>query len=124
MTALTDALAACIQIHENQGALADPVAMAYSAEIAFKKAVVDAIDEMLTNTAMVGSSQNTASAAQIESLQSQVAADQAAAAKIEAVIADAAPSSTEPVPLGNTPAVTGAAPVAELPPTIAPTTGA
>lgn len=116
MTALTDALALCIQIHDNQQALADPVAMAYSAEIAFKQAVVAAIGELAP--------QNKPSPAQIESLQAQIAADQAAAAKIEAVIADAAPSSTEPAPLGNTPAVTGAAPAAELPPTIAPSTGA
>jgi len=116
MTALTDALAACIQIHENQGALADPVAMTAAAELAFKQAVVAAIGEL--------GPQDKTIPAQIESLQAQVAADQAAAAKIEAVIADAAPSSSEPVPLGNTPAVTGAAPAVELPPTIAPSTGA
>lgn len=116
MTALTEALATCIQIHDNQQALADPVAMAYSAEIAFKQAVVDAIGKL--------SPQNTMSTDQVVALQAQIAADQAAAAKIEAVIADAAPASTEPVPLGNAPAVTGAAPAAELPPTIAPSTGA
>lgn len=120
MTTLTDALAACIQIHDNQQALADPVAMTAAAELAFKQAVVAAIDEMLTNTAMVGASQVGSDAPTIAALQAQntelsakVAAGEQAISAFEAIIHPVEPSSTEPV-----------AAAAEIPPTIAPTTGA
>lgn len=120
MTALTEALAACIQIHDNQQALADPVAMTAAAELAFKQAVVAAIDEMLTNTAMVGVGQigsNVSTLAMLEAenaaLTAKVQAGEAAIEAFDAVLHPAEPSSTEPV-----------APAAEIAPTIAPTTGA
>lgn len=115
MTALTDALAACIQIHENQGALADPTTMAYNAELAFKQAVLAAISA-LENVAPAGDvpAQSDAPAlavlqAQNAELTAKVAAGEQAISAFEAIIHPAEP-------------IVAAAPV-EIAPTIAPTTG-
>lgn len=124
MSALEDALAQVKKIHDNQGALADPVTMTWQAEMAFKQAVVDAFTA-LQNVAPT--EQQPDQSQTIATLQKQVAADQAAAEKIQAVIGDAsgnvqaqaAGASSEVVE----PAASSAAPAADLPPTIAPSTG-
>jgi hypothetical protein len=72
MSALQDALDMVKQVRENAQALADPAAVEWMAEIGFKQAVVDAINELsLHVTALVDPT-------------------------ARAPVADAAPSSTEP----------------------------
>lgn len=79
MSALEDALAMVIRVHDNEQALADPVAVAWQAEMEFKQAVVDTLNMLLKPVLQMG-------------LPSATAADHAATA----AVADAAPSSSEP----------------------------
>ena len=120
MSALTDALAALKQVHDNEQALADPVGMTYSAQMAFYDALVAAVEGNSTpntgvreqNVSLPGASAEPGSPAltalqeENAALQAKVAAGESAIAAFEAALhpatTDAAPSSTEPPAIAPT----------------------
>jgi hypothetical protein len=105
MSALTDALAKIQQVHDNEQALADPVAMAWQAQMAFYQALVDALE--LPAPTQAGGDAMAALQAENQALQLKVAAGESAIAAFESALhpqasTDAAPSSTEPPAIAPT----------------------
>jgi hypothetical protein len=120
MSALTDALAALKQVHDNEQALADPVGMTYSAQMAFYDALVAAVEGNSTQASPVVEQNVSSSTASVEQSSPALTALQEENAALKAQV-EAGANAVAAFEAALHPATTEAAPASTEPPAIAPT---